>query len=145
MRVQPGLAATCSSCTAASATPAPRGRLSGEAGTVADVTASRTGKRVRIARTSGSLTEEGRGIVPGHAPKYFNGPHTEEKVDTAHPNEERDKFTFYPVPKYPNYRWSMAIDLDKCTGCSACVAACYIETNVPMTGRDAHLRGREMA
>ena len=120
-------------------------RLSGEAGTVADVTASRTGNRLKIAKTSGSLTEAGRGIVPGSHPHHFNGPHPEEHIDTAHPNEERDKFTFYPVPKYPNYRWAMAIDLDKCTGCSACVAACYTENNVPMTGRDQHLRGREMA
>jgi molybdopterin-containing oxidoreductase family iron-sulfur binding subunit len=147
IRIQPGLARDVYVVhRGAAITPALGwSRLSGEAGTVADVAASRTGQRTRIAKTSGSLTEAGRGIVPGSEPHHFNGPHAEEKVDTAHPNEERDKFTFYPVPKYPNYRWSMAIDLDKCTGCSACVAACYIENNVPMTGRDAHLRGREMA
>jgi molybdopterin-containing oxidoreductase family iron-sulfur binding subunit len=39
----------------------------------------------------------------------------------------------------------MAIDMDLCVGCGACVAACYIENNVPMTGRDEHLKGREMS
>ncbi len=42
------------------------------------------------------------------------------------------------------YRWGMAVDLDRCTGCSACITACYVENNIPAVGEDEIRKTRPM-
>lgn len=40
------------------------------------------------------------------------------------------------------YRWSMVIDLDKCTGCQTCVIACKEENNIPFSSPSQSKMGR---
>jgi Fe-S-cluster-containing dehydrogenase component len=40
------------------------------------------------------------------------------------------------------HRWGMAIDLDRCTGCQACVAACHAENNLPLSDPEQAAMGR---
>lgn len=57
---------------------------------------------------------------------------------------EHELHTLYSEHQYPDVKWAMSIDLNKCTGCGQCVVACNSENNIPIVGKDMVARGREM-
>jgi molybdopterin-containing oxidoreductase family iron-sulfur binding subunit len=132
------------------AAPAEQDALSGSpAWSGVKVRLLKTGRKSALVRTDGSTTDLGRGfsrIIPLSALTGLAAaaaPSPEGKPPEA--AQEQEAPSMYPPHEHKDYRWGMAINLSACTGCGACVAACYAENNVPVVGKERIAEGRHMA
>ena len=77
-----------------------------------------------------------------HKPKKKS----EDGDDSSNTHKEKAHklWSLWPKHKYKGYRWGMVVDLNTCTGCSACMVACQAENNIPVVGKKYILQGREM-
>jgi molybdopterin-containing oxidoreductase family iron-sulfur binding subunit len=72
--------------------------------------------------------------------------HEKENIPRAEAGDELNpEVSLYPEHEYKDgYAWGMAIDINSCIGCSACIVACQAENNIPVVGKDEAARRRVM-
>ncbi|HUG43794.1 MAG TPA: TAT-variant-translocated molybdopterin oxidoreductase [Acidobacteriota bacterium] len=108
---------------------------------IPEVSIKRTGRRRRLVSTQHHYSMEGRRLVrSGSLEEFRRNPDFVSQLAPEMP----EKYDLYPNWNYPGYAWGMTIDLNSCTGCNACVAACQAENNIPVVGKEQVASGREM-
>lgn len=108
--------------------------------TISGVAIEKIGKGYEFAQTQTHYSIEGRDIVREAS---LNAYKNDKKAGNHVPKHEL--ISLWDSHDYSKgHHWGMVIDLNACTGCSACIVSCSIENNVPIVGRDEVRRRREM-
>jgi MoCo/4Fe-4S cofactor protein with predicted Tat translocation signal len=107
-------------------------------------TISKDGDHYELANTQDHWSLEHTNILRSATREEFKAdPAFVKKMEHGLP-KNGGRISLYPEVEYRGQQWGMAIDLNTCTGCTACVIACVAENNIPVVGKAQVERNREM-
>jgi molybdopterin-containing oxidoreductase family iron-sulfur binding subunit len=112
---------------------------------IESVQVTKVGRTYPLSITQEHFSIEGRGLV---REATLEGYRANNEFAKKIPGEEElphppPSLYTHPPLDAPQ-QWGMSIDLNVCTGCSACVIACQAENNVPVVGKLQVAHGRIM-
>ncbi|MEP7071996.1 MAG: TAT-variant-translocated molybdopterin oxidoreductase, partial [Verrucomicrobiota bacterium] len=117
----------------------------GKPKTIESVKVAKVPGKYPFAITQEHFSIEGRGLVrEATLERFREDPEFVKKIagDDELPAKLPSLYAHPPLDA--PQQWGMAVDLNTCTGCSACVVACQAENNIPVVGKLQVSHGRAM-
>ena len=112
---------------------------------IESVKIEKAGGKYPLSITQEHWSIEGRGLVREATLDHYRADnHFVQKVAGDEELPPKLPSLYSHPPLNAGDQWGMTVDLNVCTGCSACVIACQAENNIPVVGKLQVAHGRAM-